>query len=188
MPNSFIPFPRNMSRRIDTDREPIEPVPEEYVGDNNPYRGIENHGVAPTESPSPVPGYSSEIEVEYLEEEQEPTPVPVRIVQTGPQYRRTFRTIGFQYDYAAFGGRPFMLLPREPYRTKAIITQTNGFFEFYVGHSDQLKGWNGGFPVSSRAQLTIESNEEVWGLIEDPTATNVRVGVLCEYEIPLREP
>lgn len=188
MPNPFTPWPRNLSRRIDTEREPIKPVPEEHAGDNNPYRGIESHGVAPTERPSPVPGFSGAVEVEYLPEEREPEPVPVRIVQSGPKYRRTFRADGHQYTYTDFNGRPFRLLPREEYRTKVTIMQTNGFFEVFIGASDQLQDWTGGYPVSNRDSISIATTEEIWALIDDPTATNIRLSFIAEYEIPIREP
>ena len=187
MPNPFVELPRNRSRRIDVEREPIEPVPEEYAGDNNPYRGIETHGVAPTERPSPVPKFTSGVEVEYLDEVREPEPVPVRIVQSGPEFKRTFRVDGHQYNYSDFGGRPFRLLPREPYRVKVTIIATNGLFEMYIGASDQLKDWSGGYPISRGRSVSIETTVVICPLIADSSATNMRVAFIAEYQIPVRE-
>lgn len=185
MPNPFIKAgPANTSRNAGTDREPLEPVPEEYVGDNNPYRGIESHGVTPTFRPAPTTGYSETLDVEYEEPVTGPEPVPVQIIQSGPRFRRIFRADGHQYNYDHFNGKPFMLLPREEHRTRVQIISTNGLWEFYIGHSDQMKDWIGGYPLSGGRDVIIQSTEPIWALIADVAATNMRIAYIAEYEIP----
>ncbi len=58
----------------------ITPVLESYEGDNNAYRGIEQHGVPQTEEFSDVPGYDGTVLVPYDEPEKQPDPVPVKII------------------------------------------------------------------------------------------------------------
>jgi hypothetical protein len=70
----------NNEGRHDADLRALEPVPERYVGQNNPYRGTEQHGVASPHDPHDVPGYGDTYAVELDEEKPRQDPVPVYIV------------------------------------------------------------------------------------------------------------
>lgn len=85
--------------RTSTDApERVVPVPEEYEGDNFPYRGTQTHGVEPVHVPEEMRDWEGVVPAEYRVVEPEPEPTPVRIVQTGGrelhkwQVRRDYAT------------------------------------------------------------------------------------------------
>lgn len=85
------------SRAVKTEHEGQhqEPVPEKVAGTVFPYRGVENHGVAPNQEP---PAY---IDDQWPEDTEEPhyvpgptedDPLPVRVVNQHSVFRRITRT------------------------------------------------------------------------------------------------
>lgn len=70
--------------------EPEMPRVERYAGHNNPYRGTEEHGVAPTEEWSDVPRHATEAAV-FLPPDEEQAPIPVKVVTESGSERVLWR-------------------------------------------------------------------------------------------------
>lgn len=174
--------PQNLSHSEAVERETVVPAMEHYAGDNNPYRGIESHGVAPTVKPLPPDDYSTRIGIEYEDVPLLQEAVPVQIVNKTNRFRRIARA---DNRVLAYTGRPFQLLPREENRVKVQIMNINTFFRVDLGFTDQVRDFTGSFPMSTNVLVELVTTDEVWGFIADNTATNVRIGWIAEYEIPI---
>lgn len=180
----------DVTRMGDAQIEAIAPVPENYVGDNIPYRGTVNHGV-PVDEPfidtdelmeeeNPEPEYAPPVE------EQEP--VPVRIVQETDRERRYWRGNGY-----TVGTTPICVLSRNDRRRQAeirnIIGTAGGSTTLHVSHTQEKVGWSMGNPQfdnviigSGGTPLVIHSTEPVW-VSSDSDAEPTRVCVIEEFAV-----
>lgn len=77
------------SKNVPDRPEPVAPIPESVKGDNNPYRGLEDHGVPSNNHPSPPGAWADNHEgFTYVKAPLEQDPIPVRIVnEHGNEYR-----------------------------------------------------------------------------------------------------
>ncbi len=89
----------NLQQNRDADLKALEPQQEQYAGENNPYRGIEQHGVESPDKPKTTPGYGDTIAVEYEPEQPEPEPVPVYVVNRNARERRDWSVQNWPVDY-----------------------------------------------------------------------------------------
>lgn len=74
--------------------EPVEPQPEKVAGTVFPYRGVENHGVAPERAPQAYVDDqwpSDDEATHYVDGPTEDEPIPVRIVNQHSKFRRIAR-------------------------------------------------------------------------------------------------
>lgn len=171
----------NTTKKSMVDRTPIEPMPEEYVGDNNPYRGIEPHGVQPIYRPIPTPGYSGIIEVEYEPEPEELAPVAVRVVNTSPKFVRKARASTVTLQGMGEFGNATQLLPDDDSRTKVEITNTHASVTVYIGFDANVKSFAGGFPLAPGKSTTTNTQESIYVFFA--SGTDVTIGWLADYEI-----
>ena len=180
----------NMTQMGDSQVEAIAPVPENYVGDNIPYRGVVNHGV-PVDEPF--------IETDELEEEENPPteyvppvdeqdPVPVKIVQETSRERVYWRANGY-----TIGTIPICVLSRNDRRKRAeirnVIGIAGGATTLHVAHSQDKVGWTFGNPefdniiVGSGGQpIVLYSTEAVW-VSSDSDSEPTRISVIEEYAV-----
>lgn len=178
MPSPFH-FPMNTSRRTDTDREPLAPVPEEYEGFNNPYRGTEPHGVEPTVEPSPVPGHASGRIVEYDEPLPEPEPVPVVVVNTGARELRRNRF----YQPRANVGAASQLVGRDEQRI-TVKLKNMGASTVYISDDQSTANANHGWPLDQNEVYESDTQDELWALSSHATdPMPVAVSVLYAAEL-----
>lgn len=188
MPNPLIRGgPANTSREEMTDRTPIAPELEYYEGTNLPYRGVMYHGVEPTERYNPPDGYSGEVAVVYEPPPPEQEPVPVRIVDNSSRFRIVARADNriLNYDVTQ---RPTQLLPYEENRLRVKIVNVNTFFRVELGFSDQIRDFNGSYPLGA-TDIELTTKEAIFVLVSDPgaSAANIRVGWIAEYEVPVND-
>lgn len=161
------------------DIKAVEPVPEAYVGDNNPYRGIEQHGVENPNKPTVVPGYGDTYQVELQDNAPIPDPVPVLVVNQGARERRDWAANNTFVD----SSRVVEVLPNDPRRTKATIVNA-GPNTVYVGRTQSVSVAFG-FPVAMGATFpTLEAETNMYAITAATETANLRV--LWEYRVTLR--
>lgn len=179
MPSPFH-FPMNQSRRhMADDREPVPPIPEAYEGDNNPYRGTEAHGVAPTVEPRPVPGHASGRVVEFDPPLPEPEPIPVVVVNTGARELRRSRF----YQPRANILNPTQLVGRDEQRI-TVKVKNLGATTIYISDDASTANAQHGWPLAQNEVFEQDTQDELWALSTHATdPMPVAVTVLYAVEL-----
>lgn len=180
MPNPLLSArPRVTSKPPPSDLA-VTPVPEEYEGDNNPYRGTQQHGVEPTADPRPTPGWSEGRPVMYDPPMEEPEPLPVVIrSQHGRELRRSRHT----HTYApANTANPRQVVGRDEDRTKVIIINLSSQ-RVWVGDTPETATSMHGWPLEADAANTYESTTQdaLYALSSD--ASQHELAVRVEYSV-----
>lgn len=180
MPNPFIERvgAPNRSHREMTDREPIEPIVEQYEGTNLPYRGVQYHGVEPTERPQEPEGYANAVEVDYLDAEPTQEAVPVRVVNRTDRYQRTARADTF----TLVANIPVNVAGREDTRTSLKIVNTHATQTVYIGFAANMTNWNGSYPLAAGKDITTVSQDDVFVM---SLVGGELIGWIAEYELPV---
>lgn len=159
----------------------VEPVPESYVGDNNPYRGIESHGVPPNVVPMEyADAYTDEPDEEYLPPIPEEDPVPVRIVQTrGREIRKTrmWRLISGKNTET-----PRMVVSYEETRRRVKVMNV-GTATIYIGESPDTANAMNGWPLAVNASEEFQTQTALFAFSSD--ATEQPVACTADYSVEL---
>jgi hypothetical protein len=147
-----------MSKKAPERPEAIAPVPEGTVGHNNPYRGIEDHGIKSTNDPAPTQAnWDTREGRTYLPADQEYEPIPVRIVQEyGNEFRR-FRI----HAMTTSASNAFRMLGRNRDRTSVLISNPDPALTLYIGGPGLTPNINA-FAVLPGKEFTIYSTDEIW--------------------------
>jgi hypothetical protein len=157
---------------------PIAPVEEAFVGEDAvfPYRGMEQHGVTPTEHWDDTDIDKGENVVEYDAPEKHPDPIPVTIVNEDAE---EYRDWNVRRDFAP-PGIAARILQRNPHRTKATIKNI-GTAVVYIApepfNNSQL-----GYPVAVNAEFSYDQQGDVWAMTDD--AAQQSLAILQEYSVP----
>lgn len=177
MPNPLMRLGTPVQSRSQTDRpSPITPLMEEVEGTNNPYRGLEDHGVDPNSkahdpdtSTVDVTGRSKPGTVYIVQKEPE-TPVPVKIVQdSGREYRE------FWTDRLAVSNS-VQLLGRDDHRVSSRVQNVDAAKTVWIasGRDDlALRGW----PLGPGKELSINGEMSVYAQSVDGTQVTVALYV-----------
>lgn len=182
MPNPFM-----RSVQVNTSDEamapdrphPTDPILESYSGTNHPYRGIEQHGVADTESPDdPTPEWPNGTRtVVYAEPPKEPDPIPVKIVSESGQEIR-----GLAIEQSIImGGTPTRIVHARRGRTKVTIRNTDPAKRIWIGVNESLVYYVG-FPIDGNGSFDTSSEGDIWAIADDG-ASQVRVSVASEFSL-----
>lgn len=162
MPNPLIGTVRlNTSKRGMTDRpqHAETPVIESYVGENNAYRGINDHGVAQQSAPEPAPGYEGMTSGVYEEEEPEKEPIAVRIVSQSARELRRFRT-GTEFVDSTTALVARMVIGRNSARVLVKVKNTSANL-VYFGETESVTTYTG-YPLAAGAEQTFNCEDPVW--------------------------
>lgn len=180
MPNPFIERigQANTSRSEMVDREPLKPVMEQYEGTNLPYRGVQYHGVEPTERPQQPEGYADAVEVDYLDAEKVLEAVPVRVVNRTGRYFRMARADSVTLT----ANTAVSVAGREDTRISLKIVNTHATQTVWVGFAQNMVTWNGSFPLAAGKDVTLVSKDDVFVL---SAVGGEVIGWLAEYEVPI---
>jgi hypothetical protein len=180
MRSPFVSLPKNLSRREQTER--VQPVPEEYEGENQPYRGIQEHGVTPDETPMRTPPHNEGRPVTYEAPVEEPVPVPVRIVG---EYGREIR-LGQTDAVTLVKGQTRQLLGKDDKRISALIRNLDEAETVYIGFTDNISAYAGGYPLEPDQEISLIVQGAVWVFYpETGTADSIRIGFLTQYSVEL---
>jgi hypothetical protein len=178
MPNPLIrSIPLNTSK--EPQRQGIEPVPEEYEGDNNPYRGIETHGVEPTVEPREVPGHGQGRMVTYEAPEPEPEPIPVVIRQMGGRELRRSRV----YRAYATASAPAQIVGRDDNRSKVKIKNL-GASDVYIGDSSTTANAMHSWPLAQGEDYESNTQDTLYAM-SSHASDSMQVSVMIEYSVEL---
>ncbi len=158
---------------------PIEPRPEAYEGFNNPYRGVNDHGV-PMEY-DVLPPIVHGDDTENYEPAPEPiAPIPVTVVnsKTGRD-RHKLRTFSF-YANGSSGSSPMLGLDRT--RTKLTLVCTGANVRIATEPIS-----SGDAPHKSAAienmSLTLETHEPIY-VLWNGSGDGGYISVIVEYTMP----
>ena len=157
------------------DRTPITPVPESYAGHNFPYRGIETHGVEPTEQPLEPADWEPGRPVHYEQPEPEPQPVPVRIVSEAGREIRRFRTFGMVTGVQ--GGEPRAIVGRDEERSSVTVKHVATDVVVWVSHAPETANDIEGFPLTTGDTFVTQSHMPIFAWADETDPTSVYVSV-----------
>lgn len=154
-----------------------EPRAEDYAGDNNPYRGIQNHGVSPSAQPSDVPGWDGAALVPVEPDEPPQEPVPVRIVNESA------------HEIDAWNGTTFFLnRPNEPVliagqlETRKSLNVTNeGPDPVFLHPSNNGSVGLAAVRLAPGGSFSLDNGAEVFAFVDGATTALVRV--VWEYTV-----
>ena len=164
-----------------TKGEPVEPQKERVAGTVFPYRGVENHGVAPNQEP---PAY---IDDQWPEDTEAPhyepgptdyDPLPVKIVQESSNERMMFRT----NQMPVKANEPTPILSRQDARRNVTIRLPSLSNSIWIGPDENVNRVTG-YQLEADRELTLRTTEEVWA-IGDGTNSSTAL-VIWEYAVPV---
>jgi hypothetical protein len=155
--------------------EAIPPEPEHYAGTNQPYRGINDHGVKATEKPSPTQAdWDTREGHTYMAPEEEYEPIPVRIVQQHGNEFRQFRVHRMSVNAA----KSVQLLGRNHERSSVYLTNPDAALDLFISHRPEMP--LGGFILHAGQNITLYTHDEIYvmGAAVDPA---VQTAQALEY-------
>lgn len=176
MRNPLLLVPRNQSRETDTNKGAIEPVPESYEGTNNPYRGIEAHGVDPTETPRDPVGWAEGVPVVYEDEQQPTEVVPVEIVSGTRELKR----VRFFHAYATTPDAK-QVVGLDESRSKVSIKNL-GASTVYIGNEAVTAGLMHGWPLAQNESKEFTDQDELYAWSSHATDA-MPLAVIVEYAV-----
>jgi hypothetical protein len=112
-----------------------------------------------------------------VELEQNIVPVPVVLMDDLSHTRKRVEIYPTTFTANVDGVTPRILLPRDPYRTQAII-QNLGLGSIYLGHNESVG--NTGFALALGQLVVLSTTRELWAIQQSAQATVAQVSVLCE--------
>lgn len=186
MPSPFLRARLATSKPVDRPT-PIAPVPEEYAGDNLPYRGINNHGVdgsedwRETSEDAPLRSDGRLIDV-YEHDQPEPEPIPVYLVNRSSRERRAFRTIT-GYAGGTDYGRARQLFGQDETRTRITIKVPTGGQTIWLSDDAGNANAASGYPVAAGETYVTESQEPIYATVAQ--AGDQLVCLAVEYRVSL---
>lgn len=137
------------------------PEPEHVAGEeyNQPYRGMEDHGVTPPYKATAVPNYDDEREG-YLPTppEKEEEPIPVRVVQEFSKELKKFRV----YTTTVATGTAVNLCGRNEARSAIHIKNMAASGFIWISHSLSLCNDTFGYAIASRGEIVINTENPVY--------------------------
>lgn len=179
MPSLFGNKQQNVGKAPPNNNGKQSPLPESYEGDNKPWRGIENHGVAAHEHfTEPVEEFQrgeATLTEEFHTFPAEPDPIPVRVVgEGGTLIASRVYQVPLPSD-----GTVTQILPRMKERVKAILQGNAQTVTLLTDRNGQV--WNG-FLLAASAQFTVGSQTELYA-----STTNVGAVVTVYVEYTVQE-
>lgn len=187
MPNPIFNVHKNTGKMPQTHEEEIEeqeidPVTEEYAGDNIPYRGTQLHGVPWDDGLAEVlePDTETDEVPEFAATPTYPEPVPVFIVQQGDSGTRQvvkFRTSN--YPLAA-SDSPLMIASQDRARKRITITASTD--DVVIAGSSDTCNSTFGFRPTSSGPFVLETTDAIYAA-NTSDSTDANVSVLIEYVV-----
>lgn len=179
MPNPLMRAGRQVTSDPVRDRQPITPIPESYEGENNPYRGTEQHGVIPMYQPLAPQQWEQGRPVTFPEAPAEEEPIAVRIVEESGRELNRMRTFG------AYTGTtnnpPKEVLGKSQERRTVHLKHITDAATVWISHARETCNSNNGHPMQKGDEFTTNSQEAIyaWADAADPLTIYVRV----EYSV-----
>lgn len=180
MPNPLIGSrPLNVGKRADDRPHATPPVMEAYEGDNNAYRGIEDHGVPSSRSLAVAidDDYNEDsVSGIYVPEKPDPDPIAVRIVDLA---KRELRRFNSYTEIIPAGGQARMIAGRNPARTKITFMATANWF---IGNTESLSSFNS-FLVAANGTRDMTTEDAVFACQAPDAVAPLLIYVLEEFTV-----
>lgn len=173
MPN---PLMTNKGKTRTQEVQKHEPVIEQFAGENNPYRGTNDHGVPVKVNPPEMPDWDNPEIVEYEAEERLPEPVPVRIVSESAKELRKWRHTNEFVD-----STQRRIVGAWDKRTTLKIAN-QGPATVFIAPDSNVSAMNG-YPLAAGKDISLTTTDDVWAIVVDDTETDAHVAVLMEYTV-----
>lgn len=181
VPNPLVQTQQNTGQPVQNRPVPEAPDLEHYAGHNNPYRGIEPHGVEPVNDPYDVPQIEPGDRVVTFEKPKPlPDPIPVKVVREGPD--EIVESI-VRHEYAQIS-ESRRLLNKNKERSTARITNlsANAADIVWVSPDAGVQKFTG-YPIKAGAEFTCTVQTDLW-MIADPGASGqIELAVYAEVRI-----
>lgn len=185
MPNPIIGRIVTSKRKVDDRPKPVPPTPEQYAGDNIPYRGVVEHGQPVDDNwrdpADDLPQHDGRLVDVYEHESVEPDPIPVYIVNQSSRERRAFRTM---QSYA--GGTDvgvMRIVGQDDSRTRLTIKVPTGAQTVWVADDSANANSVVGFPIAAGESYTTETQEALYASVAQPAQQVLYLAV--EYRVNL---
>ncbi len=175
MPSPFTKYQANVSKRPPDRPEPIEPKVETYAGVNNPYRGIEQHGVEPTGKPIVPADWEDGRPVEYHVPKEPEPPIPVRIVTEASHELRKMRTYGSLTGTNV--GNPRQIVAMDEERSTVQIKHIVSSAVVWISHSAATCNALEGFPLQTGDTYSTDAQTEIYAWADSATPLAVYVSI-----------
>lgn len=181
MPNPFIRLGGQVqSKPVDDRPEATPPVPEHYVGTNNPYRGIEDHGVKPNNDPSPTGAWADNHEgFTYVKEDPAQAPIDVHVVNLYARELRKCRV----HVMSVNGSRTQQFVGRNEARQSITFRNNDAALSVFIGITISMNTALNGFELKPGQDLTLFTEDELFvlGTAVDPLVQ--RVQAIEQYSV-----
>lgn len=172
----------NTEARPDKDLQALAPVPERYAGQNNPYRGIEQHGVESPLDPMDTPGYGDTVAVELDPAQPRQEPVPVYITNRDARERRDWSVQKWPLN-AALSTRAVQIAGVDERRISLLI-RNDGPDAIFLNKNPEGATPAFGWELPSGEREEIDAQTEVWANVDitdgDDTANVYTLSVYAE--------
>lgn len=168
----------NLDSNHDADLRALEPVPEVYSGNNNPYRGIEQHGIDAGTEPSPTQGYGDTIAVELAPEEPLQDPVPVIVVNESAREQKDWSVQNWPIDNV--DPRPVMIAGLDVRRVSLKLRNT-GTNSAYLNKNAEGASPAWGWELKANETIDLDAQTPVWANVDVSTANSAMVQTLAIY-------
>lgn len=182
MPNPLIGSrPLNTGKRADDRPHAQRPREESWVGDNNPYRGTNDHGV-PSSHPEEMelPDWEDTTSGVYEPEKEPVAPIPVTVVRTFARELRRFNT---RQAVIPAAGVVVNLVGRNTARSRVTIKSTAvAPATVWIGNDESIAAGLNAFPLSV-AEKIIDTEDPVYACQDLASATPLTVYILEEFVV-----
>lgn len=183
MPNPFIRVGSQVQSKPVQDRpQPLVPVVEHPAGVNNPYRGIEDHGVRPNDEPSPPGAWADNHEgFTYVEIPDDVKPIPVEIVK---HFAREYRRARILTGLADQNGQ--QIIGRNDARTSVRIENRDAANALYIAFRpiDNTSSSLLGFALDAQGgNITLTTEAAIYATTPTGITAQVKWQIMEEYVV-----
>lgn len=157
--------------------EALRPLVESVQGGrfNNPYRGMEDHGIDPTGQLNPPPDYDGVADEEYDEPEPPIDPIAVYVVNPAGRTDKHFRV---NVAYAMPGGT--LVIGQDETRTGVRLHNASGSI-VYISSRPEMASAADGWPIGANAEMALETMDAIYAGTAAMNSDPAKLVILSEY-------
>lgn len=181
MPNPLVRLGQSITSKPVPERpQPVTPVMDNPAGHNNPWRGIQDHGVAPNNEPE-APGtlLDTKAGIHYQEPKPEIDPIPVLVVNEYGREMRKWRP----FRSFAMIANSTQLIGRNMARSSLYIRNISDTVSIWVSPEPNITIGLNAFEIEPNTDLTINTQDDVWVLAGTGATDPVPIQAIENYSI-----
>jgi hypothetical protein len=156
----------------------VQPVAEEYAGQNFPYRGVESHGVQPTVDPAEyADAWDEGTKVVAVSADDGEPPEPVRVIVVNKAAREIKDWRPIRVSVGPNGGN---VLSRNDQRTSARIQNISTDKTCYLSNDSGVSTYTG-HPLGPGQVLDLQTTQDVFAI--SGTQDQVELSIVVQHTI-----